>query len=365
MSSNNNSTTTYGIFSDWDKTFKRWFTGNYKGQLKNVHIDHVLSGTTCQPISLQDFRFYLQYKEHTAENLDFYFWFIGYRNRFNALSDEEKAKSPPPKERPSPGFVYGKGKGEKDEEEDDLKKDIKHWDQPFREEIDAIVQTFFHEDSFKELNIEGYMNKYTTFYSTQTTHPDIFLDVHEHIYNILKTSSFTNFIHYGTQNIRYTFAVIQYGGAIFNFVHIPMILYYTFSNHMCRWYRMSLFWFSFFFAASVLSGRAGFCTIRGIMKFRQVPIYEFSEYKVERGVLEKFIKNGEEVVIEQDLEKNQKPKTGMTQIIDPEVLKYGRQMFFHIYIASTVFAFIVTLIGVSITNENEPLPGGPPAMAGQ
>lgn len=40
-------------------------------------------------------------------------------------------------------------------------------------------------------------------------------------------------------------------------------------------------------------------------------------------------------------------------------------MFFHIYIASTVFAFIVTLIGVSITNENEPLPGGPPAMAGQ
>jgi hypothetical protein len=290
-------------------------------------LDHVLGGTTCQPISLQDFRFYLQYKEHTAENLDFYFWFIGYRNRFNALSEEEKAKSPPPKESPSPGFLYTKDKSDSEENKDSegqLKKELKYWDQPFREEIDAILQTFFHEDSFKELNIEGYMNKYTTFYSTQTTHPDIFEDVHAHIYNILKTSSFTNFIHYGTQNIRYTFSVIEWGGAIFNFVHLPMILYYTYAHHMCRWYRLSLFWFSFFFSVSTLSGRAGFCTVRGVMKFRQVPVYEFSEYKVERGLVEKFIKKDEELAVDDDLEKNAKPKQGMTQIIDPEVLKYGR-----------------------------------------
>lgn len=157
-------------------------------------------------------------------------------------------------------------------------------------EVDAIVQTFSHEDSFKELNIEGYMNKYTTFYSTQTTHTDIFLDIHEHIYSILKTSSFTNFIHYGTQNIWYKFAVIQYGCAIFNFIHLPMILYQTYAHHMCRWYRISLFWFSSFFSVSVLYGRAGFCTVGGVMKFRQVPVYEFNEYKVERGIMEKYIK---------------------------------------------------------------------------
>lgn len=41
-------------------------------------------------------------------------------------------------------------------------------------------------------------------------------------------------------------------------------------------------------------------------------------------------------------------------------------MFFHIYIASFFFALIVTIIGVSITNENEPLPGIDPAStAGQ
>jgi hypothetical protein len=54
------------------------------------------------------FQIYLQYKEHTAENLDFYFWFITYRNQFNALSEEEKAKSPSPKERPSPGLFVPK-----------------------------------------------------------------------------------------------------------------------------------------------------------------------------------------------------------------------------------------------------------------
>lgn len=42
MATHNNSATyspaTYGVFSDWDTTIKRWFNGTYKTQLKNVHI---------------------------------------------------------------------------------------------------------------------------------------------------------------------------------------------------------------------------------------------------------------------------------------------------------------------------------------
>jgi hypothetical protein len=44
MATNNNSSgnsyspATYGVFSDWDITLKRWFNGTYKTQLKNVHI---------------------------------------------------------------------------------------------------------------------------------------------------------------------------------------------------------------------------------------------------------------------------------------------------------------------------------------
>ncbi|CEP10558.1 hypothetical protein [Parasitella parasitica] len=365
----------YGIFSDWDKSLKRWFTNSYKTELKNVHIDHVLNGTTCQPISLKEFQFFLQNKEHSAENLDFYFWYLGYKKRFEKLSEDEKAKSPPPKERPSPGIIYNNpNKANKDDKqvaEEQEKQNQLIEQQPFREEIEAIILTFFHEDSFKELNLDSYLSRYVTYYSQQTTHPDIFEDVHQHIYNILKTSSFPNFIHHATQNIRYTFYVIEYAGVFFNLLHIPVVLYYTYSHHMSRWYRLSLFWFCFFFSTSLLSGRAGFCTIRGFANFRQVPLYEFSEYKVERGTVEKFIKNGpvglplqlqeQQLLPEQDAEKTgkKKKKKSLTEILDPEVLKYGRQMWWHIIIAGIIFSAVVTIIGVSITNEYD-VPPAPP-----
>lgn len=31
----------YGIFRDWDKSMKRWFTSSYKTELKNVHIGNL------------------------------------------------------------------------------------------------------------------------------------------------------------------------------------------------------------------------------------------------------------------------------------------------------------------------------------
>ncbi|KAL7308632.1 hypothetical protein PS15m_011815 [Mucor circinelloides] len=362
----------YSIFKDWDKSFKRWFTNSYKTELKNVHIDHVLNGTTCQPISLKEFQFFLQNKEHSAENLDFYFWYLGYKKRFDKLTDDEKAKSPPPKERPTPGVIYNAPKTS-NQDDKQIAQDVEKTDQlisqqPFREEIDAIALTFFHEDSFKELNVDSYLSRYVTYYSQQTTHPDIFEEVHQHIYNILKTSSFPSFIHHATQNIRYTFWVIEWAGVTFNLLHIPVVLYYTYSNHMSRWYRLSLFWFSFFFSTSALSGRAGFCTIRGFANFRQVPLYEFSEYKVERGSVEKFIKNGpmglplqEQPDPEQDANKKKKKqkKRSLTEILDPEVLKYGRQMWWHIVIAGIVFSSVVTILGVSITNEYDAPPAPP------
>lgn len=65
-----------------------------------------------------------------------------------------------------------------------------------------------------------------------------------------------------------------------------------------------------------------------------MPLYEFSEYKVERGSVEKFIKNGpmglpfeqqQQPDPEQDAgKKKKKKKRSLTEILDPEVLKYGR-----------------------------------------
>lgn len=39
---------------------------------------------------------YLLYVEHAAENLQFYLWLRDYTERFNALTENEKALSPPP-----------------------------------------------------------------------------------------------------------------------------------------------------------------------------------------------------------------------------------------------------------------------------
>lgn len=264
-------------------------------------------------------------KEHSAENLDFYFWYLDYRRRFLNLPEEEQAKSPPPKERATAASY--------DLPLDDLKKKNveKHADfadmnaipseleyetesnQPFRDEVDAVLRTFFHVDSYKELNIQGYMSRHALYYGCQTTHPDVFLDVHEHVYLIMKTSSLKNFVHYALQNMRYSWIILHYVGGFFNFLHLPMILFYTFANHMSRWYRLTLFPFTFFFAVSILSGRAGFCTIRAALKIRQVPMYEIDQYHVIQGKAEKF-----------DMKKDIESQKNITQVIDPHVLQYSR-----------------------------------------
>lgn len=309
-----------------------------------------MNGTTCQPISLQDFRNFLLNKEHSAENLDFYFWYLDYRRRFQNLPQEEKVKSQPPKERATMASY--------NLPLDDLKKEgvkatfvdptidyseqtvpteleyISEKDQPFRSEVDAVLRTFFHADSFKEINIAGWMSRHAVYYGCQTTHPDVFLDVHEHIYTIMRTSSLKSFIHHALQNMRYSWIILHYVGGIFNLLHLPAILLYTFSHHTSRWMRLLLFPFTFLFAVSILSGRAGFCTIRASMKIRMIPMYEIDEYNsLGEGKTEKL--NGKKFDVE-----NQK---SMVTVLDPEVLKYSR-------VSAFLFIYIIFTHSFSVAN---------------
>jgi hypothetical protein len=104
------------------------------------------------------------------------------------------------------------------------------------------------------------------------------LEVHDHVCNIMRTSSLKDFVHHALQNMRYSWIIFHYIGADFNFLHILIILYYIFSHHTSRWYRLPLFPFTFLFALSILSGPAWFCTIRAAMKIRMVPMYETDDY---------------------------------------------------------------------------------------
>ncbi|KAL7409497.1 hypothetical protein BDY24DRAFT_214693 [Mrakia frigida] len=57
-----------------------------KGLKGSVSLDEVLSGTTCTPISLNDFEFFLIHQEFSVENLLFVTWFGSYTARFNKLA---------------------------------------------------------------------------------------------------------------------------------------------------------------------------------------------------------------------------------------------------------------------------------------
>lgn len=65
-------------------------------QLSSIQLDDVLSGETCEPISLADFESYLMHKEHSVENLRFIVWYQSYRRRFFALPASRQKLSPGP-----------------------------------------------------------------------------------------------------------------------------------------------------------------------------------------------------------------------------------------------------------------------------
>lgn len=66
--------------------------------LAGITLDDVLTGDTCEPISLGDFEAYLEHSEHSVENLRFVVWFQSYRRRFFALPAAQQRLSPGPRD---------------------------------------------------------------------------------------------------------------------------------------------------------------------------------------------------------------------------------------------------------------------------
>ena len=67
--------------------------------LDDLTLEHILNGETCHPISFNDFAGFTANKEFTSENLLFVLWFRSYRNRFDALPVDKRAKVPVPSTR--------------------------------------------------------------------------------------------------------------------------------------------------------------------------------------------------------------------------------------------------------------------------
>lgn len=319
----------YGFFSDYTKSLRLWFKTGYKSQLKGVELgkknalivlynkhlkkkwksEHVLNGATKEPISLNDYRLYVEKKEHSGENLEFHFWLQSYKRRFDALPDDQKQRSPPPTEKLVSNF--SKLPDEK----------VNNSGQPFREEVDATIAAFFNIESLKALYLPSHISDYTIYCSSETTHPDVFEAAHEQIYTFMKERSVKQFMHYSVQNVRNGFVVFQlaYGGV--SFAMIPMLLFNTYAMHMSRWSRSFLFMFVFLACLGVLSAKSGFCILRSLFNVRQVPAYNISLSDQQKPT--KLVRLNR--VEQQDLENNKKQESkNLTQVLEKEVIKYHR-----------------------------------------
>jgi hypothetical protein len=311
-------------------------------------VDQILNGSTSKPISLHDFRLFLLYKDCTIQNLDFYFWYLDYRKRFNDLPEEVKQKSLPPKERPSaesmnlPLDELKKTVTVEDQDENQGEKEtpriqtveldyITEQDQPYRQEVNSVLRTFFQTDSFKELIISPYVTRHTLYYGCQTTHPDVFLDAFETAYSILKTRCFKNFMHSALKNIRYSVVCFYYLVGIYNFFQIPLLLYMTFSFHAPRMTRINIIPHSFFWAFGFLCGRSGFSTFRGMFNQKMVPVHLISDRVTKKDKVHPTARK------KIDLENQLHPPP--TSGTDPHVKKYNRVSGF---IYQDVHVFTVT-----------------------
>ncbi|KAI8639454.1 hypothetical protein BD408DRAFT_445933 [Parasitella parasitica] len=325
-------------------------------------LEQVISGQTQQPIGLEDFRLFLLNKEHTVQNLEFHLWLMEYRKKFDALPEHEKAKSPPPKETASAGSANLPLEELmlQTEEVKDLTlfspvNDVLYKTtpgQPLRTELDSALQTFFYPNSFKELNIEPWRSRYVLYNACYTTHPDVFLDVHDYIYDYLNRVSLRHFLHHALQNVRYSAVIFFYAISIFLAFQSPLLLYMTYSLHAPRIFRWPIIVISFLSALLFASGRSGLCPTRALLGNRMIPLYELTEYrKFKRGQVSKnkFLRRSRQVEVEDQVERK-----NWKRILDPRVKRYNYEVFTHIMIFTFLFCGICTALAIGITNEYDP-----------
>ncbi|CAG8540431.1 94_t:CDS:2 [Ambispora leptoticha] len=113
--------------------------------------------------------------------------------------------------------------------------------QPFRNEVDQIIQTYLAVDAAKELNLPSTMRKSVIFFATQTTHPSIFEPIVQHVHNMMRECSLKNFIKDAAQKIDSHTRWIMVRKSLLAFMLafgllLPMILF-----GVSRWWRMLAF----------------------------------------------------------------------------------------------------------------------------
>lgn len=218
-------------------------------QLRNITLAHVLADDTSRPISLSNFEAYMTFSENALQELQFIVWFQDYAARFFALADEVQRRSPgPPVEvfehkcrlrgllarlrRKSADSnllspTYSEKSFQASNEKISRHRPCQYsrmralsdasettavggdgpcsgtclCQQPFREECLHVMHTFFRPESSKALRIDKAMRRATAIRLGQSTHPDVFADAYEYIYNRIENVSLPQFILVASTNM--------------------------------------------------------------------------------------------------------------------------------------------------------------------
>ncbi|KZT06530.1 uncharacterized protein LAESUDRAFT_679540 [Laetiporus sulphureus 93-53] len=314
----------------WDCTRKLFG----RRQLSDITLAHVLSGDTCEPISLREFETYLAHKEHTIEILHFVVWFQDYRQRFLALPRDVQATTSgytsftfaiPSAARTAQRIADSKRRAEvlrysgdtsicagpssslpsafsvrsdsqvpepvspyaRSSAETPLLQQLESIgstprELPFRDECRRVIATFFRPGAASELPLDHLLRDTVVRDLTWNTHPDIFLHVYEEMYALLETVSLPRFLAIAATNINTPKQLYWYAigiadvfiGIIIALVCITVVHVPPKGNRAWRLFAVPFFAFG---VMQVYSAYRGFCSQVWGRGHTQVRVWEMQE----------------------------------------------------------------------------------------
>ena len=214
-----------------------------------LSFENVICNNCGPPCSLQNFMDYLMYVSHDAENLQFYLWMVDYHQRFRNAPQAEKELSPrwtgqlPTKTPEKQNRTVHFDTPDLDMHSEDISSATSDWDgdssdgymktledykvpvspiaarplpptpkgnalqwqtaaskQPFRTEINRIVNHYLNPGAPRELNL-SHDDRATVLQALQyTTHPSAFNLVKGMLDRVLRNQSHPNFIRWSICN---------------------------------------------------------------------------------------------------------------------------------------------------------------------
>ena len=302
-----------------------------------LSFENVVCNKCLPPCSLQDFLDYLTYVTHDAENLQFYLWMVDYFQRFRNAPKSEKELSPPWENDPSRSTCRIKTDqtpvrdsthlnakdidmhsedisngstwdGEQSEEFADdytqtqassvkfgispIKSPVKHshekpapqqWqvspqDQPFRSEINRIVNHYIAPGSPRELHL-SHNDRATVLRALEhTTHPSALTLAKRMLDSILRNQSHPNFVRWSicNGNKPWTFALRIF--AVTNIlIGFAIAIVLTLSRYS-RWWRIFAAFEWWFGTTNIIAASQGLCVLLHRMHTRQHHAWETKDY---------------------------------------------------------------------------------------